>query len=269
LIEFNPVTAPKLRVCAVSYLNTVPLVWGMMHGSERGVFDLSFALPSECADRIATGDADIGAVPVIEVMRQRLAIVPGTGIACRRAVRTILLASKKPPGEIRTLAADIGSRTSVMLARVILSLRYGAHPEIVAMAPDLESMLTRSDAALIIGDAALRLDPRALPYHVLDLGEEWVETTGLPMVFAVWAGRPDRVDARLEAAFTSSCRFGLANLDTIISQEAPKRGVSEKLVRQYLTENLVFELGERDYEGMRRFLGYAEHLEPALMGARA
>src|SRR5262245_26902422 len=102
----------------------------MLHGNESGMFDLSFALPSECADRIAMGDSDIGAVPVIEVIRQRLRIVPGTGIACRRAVRTILLASKKPPGEIKTLAADIGSRTSVMLARVILSERYGAHPEI-------------------------------------------------------------------------------------------------------------------------------------------
>ena len=240
----------------------------MLHGSERGLFDLSFALPSECANRIAAGDADIGAVPVIEVARQRLRIVPGAGIACRRAVRTILLASKTPPGEIRTLAADTGSRTSVMLARVILSHRFGAHPQVVPMPPDLDRMLARADAALIIGDAALRLDPQALPYRVLDLGESWVEMTGLPMVFAVWAGRADRVDAALQAPFTSSCRFGLANLDTIVSQEAPRRGVSEELVRQYLTRNLVFELSERDYEGMRLFLDYAEQLDSALVGER-
>src|SRR5690242_9592708 len=164
---------PKPRVCAVSFLNTVPLVWGMLHGEQRDLFDLSFAIPSECANRLADGRADIGIVPAVELNRQRLYILRGTGIACRGPVRSILLISKAPFSQIRSLATDSSSRTSVMLARIILSKKYGAEPELLSHPPDLSSMLQTCDAALIIGDPALLLDPAALPYRVLDLGDEW------------------------------------------------------------------------------------------------
>src|SRR5215472_6250066 len=150
---------PRLRVCAVSYLNTTPLVWGMLHGAQRGLFDLEFAIPAVCADRLASGDADIGIVPSFELTKQELEIIPGAGIACHGAVRSILLISSRPAEAIRTLAADSSSRTSVELARVILARKYGAHPEIVRQAPNLDAMLKTADAALIIGDPALRIDP--------------------------------------------------------------------------------------------------------------
>src|SRR5579863_7870566 len=128
----TPTTKP--RVCAVSYLNTVPLVWGMLHGTGpdhgREVFDLRFALPSECADQLASGEADIGIVPVIEMARQHLEYFPGTGIACHGPVRSILVVSKVPFREIKTLATDSGSRTSVMLSRVILAEKFGAEPAV-------------------------------------------------------------------------------------------------------------------------------------------
>src|SRR6476661_1331478 len=160
----------------------------MLHGPARGLFDLEFRIPAGCADQLASGAADIGIVPSFELTRQELEILPGAGIACHGAVRSILLISTRPAAEIRTLAADTSSRTSVQLARVILERRYGAEPRQIPHPPDLEAMLRVADAALIIGDPALRIS-LDVPYHVYDLGAEWVEMTGLPMVFAVWAGR--------------------------------------------------------------------------------
>jgi chorismate dehydratase len=255
------------RVCAVSYLNTVPLVWGMLHGAGsedgKGVFDLRFALPSECADQIASGDADIGIVPVIEMARQKLEYFPGTGIACHGPVRSILLVSKVPFREIRTLATDAGSRTSVQLARIILAERFGVTPGLISRRADLVTMLGEADAALLIGDAALRIDPAKLPFETLDLGGEWVTMTGLPMVFAVWAGRKGVVQPPSTAAFDNSCRYGLAHIDDIVRCESVARDFPEPLVREYLTSHIVFELGARDYQGLETFLERAAGLEKA------
>ena len=229
----------------------------MLNGPQRGLFELEFRIPAECADQLARGAADIGIVPSFELTRQNLEVLPGAGIACHGPVRSILLVSKVPAGEIRTLAADSSSRTSVQLARVILERRFGAAYESIPHAPDLDAMLRKADAALVIGDPALALDPAQLPYHVYDLGAEWVEMTGLPMVFAVWAGQRDAVTPAVVEAFRDSCRWGREHLEQIVAEEAPRRGFAPELVREYLSRHIVHELGPRDYEGMRRFLEYA------------
>ena len=245
-------------MCAVSYLNTVPLVWGLQHSRDLGdAFDLRFALPSECADQLATGQADIGIVPVIEMARQGLDYFPGTGIACHGPVRSTLLISKVPFREIRTLATDSGSRTSAMLAQVILAERFGVKPQVFSHPADLVKMLEQADAALLIGDAALRVDPAAMPFETLDLGQEWVALTGLPMVFAVWAGRQEIIREPYGRLFVESCRYGLEHMDEIVSAEAPARRFHPDLVRRYLTHHIVFELGEKDYEGMRLYIRHA------------
>jgi predicted solute-binding protein len=233
----------------------------MLHGTERDLFELSFAVPSECADRVARGESDIGIVPVIEVERLALEAIPGTGIACRGAVRSILLISKLPPSEIRTLAADTSSRTSVMLSRVILAERYGSSPRLIPHPPDLAAMLEQADAALIIGDPALRLNPGELPFFVYDLGKEWFELTGLPMVLAIWAGPKEVITPDLPAAFLSSYRYGAEHLDDIVRQEAAVRGISEERAREYLTRHIVFELGNAEYRGMEMFLEKCSQLE--------
>lgn len=243
----------------VSYLNTVPLVWGMLHGDQQGLFDLSFAIPAECADRLADGRADIGIVPSVELIRQKLEIVRGTGIACQGAVRSILLISKVPFPEIRTLATDACSRTSVALSRIVLARRYGVEPQLTSQVPHLGQMLEHSDAALIIGDAALLLDPATLPFHVLDLGEEWTKMTGLPMVFAVWAARAE-MPAQDPVPFLRSLRFGIEHVEQIARQEHAKVGISESLALEYLTRNIIFELGESEYAGLATFLQYAAEL---------
>jgi predicted solute-binding protein len=145
----------------------------------------------------------------------------------------------------------------VQLARVILARRYGAHPRIFSHPPDLPAMMRAAGAALVIGDPALAIDPAALPWHVTDLGTEWVQMTGLPMVFAVWAGRAECVTPELEAAFLSSCRCGREHIAEIAGVEGPPRGFAPELAREYLTHNIVHELGAREYEGLRLFLEYA------------
>jgi chorismate dehydratase len=254
---------PSIKVCAVSYLNTSPLVWGMLHGDQRGAFDLKFRIPSECAREVATGAVDIGIIPSIELNRHDYGRVRGLGIASRGAVRSILLVSSKPFGEIRTLAGDISSRTSIALARVILDRRYGTSPRMLPHEPDLARMLAAADAALIIGDPALHLDPNREDYYVLDLGASWTEMTGLPMVFAIWAGRKRAITPQVEAVFQASYEFGRAHLEDIIRVEAAQRGLPPELAREYLTEHILCELGEAEYRGLELFLEYARATQEA------
>jgi len=234
----------------------------MLHGPQNGLFDLDFQIPSACADSLTAGRADIGIVPSFELTRQHLEIIPGAGIACHGPVRSILLVSARPAAKIRTLAADSSSRTSVQLARLILDRRYGASPEVTAQPPDLDRMLRSADAALIIGDPALRIDPDRLPYHVYDLGAEWVEMTGLPMVFAVWAGRPGLVTPEVTEAFQASLRYGREHIDQIVAVESARREFPPDLVRDYLTHHIVHELGAREYAGMDRFLAWTRAAQP-------
>jgi predicted solute-binding protein len=258
-------------VCAVSYLNTVPLVWGLQHAPDpvlRDTFDLRFALPSACADQLAAGQADIGIVPVIEMARQGLDYFPGTGIACHGPVRSILLISKVALKEIRTLATDSGSRTSMMLAQVILAEKFGVRPQVFSHPANLAEMLEKADAALLIGDAALRVDPATMPFETLDLGAEWVAMTGLPMVFAVWAGRKEIIREPYGRIFLESCRYGLSHMEDIVEAEAPARQFGADLVREYLTRHIVFELGEKDYQGMRLYIRHALSIDRAMMASK-
>ncbi len=232
----------------------------MLQGDQRGRFELEFALPSECADRLAARQTDIGIVPTVELERLDLEVIRGVGIACRGPIRSILLVLKTPPEAVRTLAADTSSRTSIALARIILAERYAARPRVQPMPPDLDTMLAAADAAVIIGDPALRVDPAALPYRVLDLGGQWRSLTGLPMVFAVWAARREVFAPELTDMFLASCRFGRAHLDDIVRQEAGRRGIPEALAREYLGERVVYELGEWEYRGLAEFLERARRL---------
>ena len=253
----------RVRVGAVSYLNTVPLVWGMLHGVQRDSVDLSFSIPALCAEEIENGLTEVGIVPVAEIARQGLEIVSDVGITCRGAVRSILLCSRKPIREIRTLAADASSRTSVQLARVILRERYGVEPAIARAQPDLKSMLADADAALLIGDPALRLHPAELHLECLDLGAEWWELTKLPMVFAAWAGKPGLASDELWNLTRDSYNFGREHLEEIVTSEFAARGVSQELAREYLTKYIRFEIGRAEQKGLQAFLELAQ-LSPGI-----
>ena len=244
----------ELRISAVSFLNTTPLVWGLTKGPLQGRAEVWFEVPSACAASVAGGVADLGIIPVIEMARQRLSSVPGLGIASDGAVRSIFVISRVPAQEIRSLALDTSSRTSVALARVILERKYGVVPRTIACPPHLEKMLTLADAALVIGDPALRLAPQQEGYFTYDLGKEWTELTDLPMVYAMWAG-PGAAEAT--ELMHDSYAYGKERIAEIVEGEAEPRGISVALAREYLTKHIVFELGERHMRGLELYLSMA------------
>jgi chorismate dehydratase len=243
-----------VRLGAVSYLNAEPAVYGL--DADPG-FRLERDVPSRIARRLHAGDVDLGIIPSIEYAFGHYAIVPGSAIASRGAVRSVCLFHHGPLEKVRRVALDTSSRTSVTLAKVLLRERLGRSPQYVPMAPSLVDMLAVADAALMIGDPALDQEgdvPR------LDLGEEWLRVTGLPFVFACWAGRAGSVNPagvrRLQAALAS----GRAHFDEIAERQA--RGVPGRAerYRAYLRENIVFELGEAEQAGLREFYRRAHAL---------
>ncbi len=229
----------------------------MLRGPQKERVQLSFSIPSICATEVERGDIDVGLVPVAEIARQGLEIVPGVGIACLGAVRSILLFSKAPWRQVRTVAADLSSRTSVQLARVILRERFGVEPEVTPQAPVLEAMLAQADAALVIGDPALRMHPETLPFASLDLGAEWFKLTRLPMVFAAWAGKPGLPIEEFSEIARGSYQFGRERLDEIVEEQYAVRGITRELAKKYLTQYIRFELGAKELEGLERFLRLA------------
>jgi chorismate dehydratase len=257
----------NLVVSAVSYLNTWPLVWGFLRGPQQGLFDFRFDLPARCAAAVGDGSADIGLVPCAELDPLGLDFIPDLGIACEGPVRSILLVSRKPFSAIRTLALDSSSRTSVALTRILLAEIYGCKPVMIRQAPRLEEMLAECDAALVIGDPALHIEPEKLPYHSLDLGAEWVKWTGLPMVFAVWAGHTGILTDSTADAFRASYEWGLGRTDEMVAQAVRERGFRESVAREYLSRTIVYRLGAKHLEGLGLFRKLTAQLEavPALV----
>lgn len=225
----------------------------MLRGQEQDAVDLSFSLPCVCAAEVADGITEIGLVPVAEIGRQRLEIVADLGIVSHGAVRSILLISRVPWTKIRSLAADSSSRTSVQLAKIVLRERFGVEPTITEESPDWREMLSHSDAALVIGDPALRIDPEKLPYEHLDLGAEWTQLTALPMVFAAWAGKPGMRDHGFREVALRSYQFGMSHLPEILNIECGKRDIGRALGERYFAEHIRFPLGAREFEGLRQF----------------
>src|ERR1700681_2215869 len=180
----------RLRISAISYLNTAPLMWDFEHGEASGASDISYTLPSDCARALAEGTADIGIIPAAAYAEiPGLQVLPEVAIASRRAVRSILLVSNVPIDRVRSVALDTSSMTSVALTKILFEKWLGGGRTFTSMAPDIDQMLAAHDAGLLIGDPALKID-RAR-YHTLDLAEEWIRHTGKPFVFAFWAVRGD------------------------------------------------------------------------------
>ncbi|HYM78763.1 MAG TPA: menaquinone biosynthesis protein [Candidatus Dormibacteraeota bacterium] len=256
----------RLRISAISYLNTAPLMWDFEHGEAGRNFDISYTLPSACARALAEGTADIGIIPAAAFTEiPGLQILPDVAIASRRAVRSILLVSQIPVDLVRTVALDTSSMTSVALAKVLFKKWLGGGRTFTSMEPDVEKMLAECDAGLLIGDPALQIDRQR--YHTVDLAEEWIRFTGKPFVFAFWAVRGEALreaDPRLDlaAVFRESRDRGLepANLDQIAREWAPKLSLSEEDVRAYLTGNIHYRLDAGCLEGLQLFYRYAAEI---------
>lgn len=247
----------QLRVGVVNYINSRPLSRGLFREGEEGGFFCESLPPAVIADRLAAGTLDVGLVPSIELARiAGLTVIPGLAIAATHEVRSVLLVSKVPVGEIASVALDENSRTSAALVRMILKDRYGLEPSFRQARADVEGMLASADAALIIGDPALTV-PRER-FVVLDLAGEWLEMTGLPFVFAVWAVREEVAIAPLVAPFAASLDAGLAELDAIVAETSKETGLAPAVLRDYFTRNLRYRMGPAEQAGLAEFLRRAE-----------
>ena len=250
-----------MRISAISYLNTAPLMWDFEHGSAVRDFEITYTVPSQCAAELANEMADIGIIPAAAYATiPNLIILPGVAIASKQAVGSILLVSEKPLEQIRRIALDSSSLTSVALTRVLFEKFWGAGREFNSAAPELDSMLASHDAALLIGDPALKIDRSR--YHTWDLAEEWIRFTGKPFVFAFWAVRNEALKSctlDLMAVFQHSRDHGLEkkSLEEIARTWAPRLGITKDAVHDYLTTNIYYYLDEPCLDGLQLFYRYA------------
>jgi chorismate dehydratase len=250
---------PLPNVSVVQYLNTIPLIWGMMKGEQQGKYELSPTTPAVCADTIRNRRADIGIIPSIEYQRMdRMQILAGMSIASKDEVKSVLLLSHKPLEQIKSIAVDNSSRTSAALLRVMLRKFYAHYVNLLPSAPNPTEMLKRADAALIIGDPALTYDGQVA--EVYDLAAEWKKFTGLPFVFALWVGHEDANIGRFRRDFEASRDFGLAHVDDIAAEYAPKLKMGAPGIKVYLTENIDYSLDEENRKGLRLFYKLAREV---------
>jgi chorismate dehydratase len=270
----------KVRISVVEYLNTAPLVWSFAEGPLVGKYELSTALPSECADALRQGDADVAIIPSIEYQRiENVIAIPDIAIAAQGEVRSILVVAKKPIEMARRIALDTSSRSSAALVRLLAREYWKVAPEYIEAPPDPAEMLRRADAALVIGDPALRIalkmdalsgkapsgeeccqgDPDEMPVpgfetiFVYDIAHQWREMTGKPCVLAIWAGRPEMITPEVVADFLASKAYGLERMKEIAEAASVKLDLPARALERYLTENIHFDLGQEYLEGLKLY----------------
>jgi chorismate dehydratase len=263
----------RLRIAAIGFLNPAPLMWDFEHPPLSAELALRYTIdrmtPAECAARLAAGTADIGLIPIAALATTPgLRILPGCTIASKDRVRSLILVRRagRSLSEIRSVAADTASRTTIAYARILFHKWGNAAVPFLPMAADLDTMLARADAAILIGDPALlALEERSnrserreeeLVYH--DLAHEWHTLTGLPFVSAVWAAaQGSSLDDSVAEDFVRSRDHGLANIDALVAEWSGRFPIPESTIRAYLTTNIHYVLDEECIEGMRGFFRMA------------
>jgi chorismate dehydratase len=277
----------KLRISIVEFLNTAPLVWGFTDGPLEGRYDLSFTVPSLCAEALRAGEADVAIIPAIEYQRMDgMVILPEMSVSAKGEVRSILALSRGPIENVRRMALDTNSRSSVALVRLLCSGLWHISPEFIDAPPDPEAMLKEADAALLIGDPALRvrlrldlferkavkrtgtsggdecdccLDDAEQPVpgvdmlFVYDVAQEWRRMTGKPCVLAVWAGRREAITPEVVADFLASKQYGLAHIGDIAEGAALKLDLPPHHLESYLRDNIDYSLDPENLAGLELF----------------
>jgi chorismate dehydratase len=275
----------KLRISIVQYLNTAPLVWGFTNGPLRGKYDLSFTVPSRCAEQLRTGQADVAIIPAIEYQRiDDLVILPDMAIASKKQVKSLLIIAKKPIEQVKSFVLDGSSRSTQTLTQILCVEKWKIAPEFFEAPPDLGAMLQQADAALLIGDPALRIsvgierDSRPGPegqtlcqaatlgirnselLYVYDVVSEWRSLTGLPAVLAIWAARRDIAAPEVTADFLASRDFGLSRIAEISFNAARELELPERTLESYLRQNIDFSLDAENRRGLESYFDHAEKL---------
>jgi len=254
----------RIRIGAVSYLNTKPLVYELESLAPHA--DLILDYPSRLADRMAQGQLDVALIPVIEYFRAGVyRLVPNIAIASQGPVLSVTLFSRTPWKEIRRVALDEGSRTSAALAQVLLRKKHCVMPEICPLPLDGNAENVDADAVLLIGDRAMHA---CLPgfRHAFDLGQEWHDWTGLPFVYAAWAVRPGVELGSVLDALHEAKRRGIEQAGAIAAREAPQLGLDAGFCRRYLANIIRFDLGPRELAGLHHYYMLASELGLARRG---
>ena len=279
------ISVSKLRISVVEYLNTAPLVRGFTHGPLQGKYDLSFTVPSQCAEALRTGAVDVAIIPAIEYQRiPNLVILPDLSIASKERVRSLLIISKSPIREARRIALDSSSRSTQALTRILCDARWLISPEFSEAAPDLAAMLANADAAMLIGDPALHLAltaeqhvspgrdgalvctgtqvglPQFTKLYIYDVVHEWWQLTERPAVLAIWAARPEIATPELTADFVASLAFGLAHLPEICAEAARELNLPAKELSLYLRTNIDYSLDPENLKGLNEYFEHAARL---------
>jgi chorismate dehydratase len=275
----------KLRISIVQYLNTAPLVWGFTNGPLQGKYDLSFTVPSQCAEDLRAGRADVAIIPAIEYQRiNDLVILPDMAIASKKLVRSLLIIARKPIDQAKTFALDRSSRSTQALARILCAEKWKIAPNFFEAAPDLNEMLAQADAALVIGDPALRISlgiekdswpdeegqtvsqaaalgiTSAELLYVYDVVGEWRSLTGLPAVLAVWAAKRDVATPEVNADFLASRDFGLSRIAEMSLEAARELELPADKLESYLRKNIDFSLDAENRCGLELYFSHAARL---------
>ncbi len=253
-----------VRLGAVSYLNVRPLVYSL--DTRPDLVSLRFDVPSVCARLLAEGEIDLGMIPSIAYQPSQR-VVPGVCIGSEGAVASVILFSRRPIRDVATIALDVSSETSAALTRILCARVFGIAPTFVPHVPDLAAMLAKADAALLIGDAALFADPRAVGTEAIDLGRAWSDLTGLPFVWAFWAGLPEAVDPATVGLLQRAAEAGMAVTDRIAADYCRDQPDRTAVAQHYLREHLAFRLTDRAIDGLRTYYREAEAL--GLIGTAA
>jgi chorismate dehydratase len=252
-----------VRIGAVGYLNARPHVFGLERSPR---FDVRFDVPSKCADLLHEGMVDLGLIPSIEYLRgpaeapHTYRIVPGVAIASRGPVASVALYTPKAIRDVRSIALDTSSRTSVALVRVLCAREFKIRPILYSSGPQLDDMLTMADAALLIGDSALFLDSDSQsaghPLEKIDMGDVWTGMTGLPFVYAFWAGRPDVLTPDDVVALQRARDEGITRVAEIAAGcfSEPRH---QAIGARYLRDNIKYDLGADERAGLELFYQYA------------
>jgi len=241
-----------VRVGSVQYLNALPLVHGL--DSRPELFSLAFDVPSKCASMLHDKSVDLALIPTIEyVRRSDYLVVPDIAVASEGPVASVAIFTKRPTTAIRSIAIDSSSRTSVALLKILCARWFDIEPKFVTMRPDLEAMLKRCDAALLIGDTALFTEHETTDLEKIDLGEEWTHMTNLPFVWAFWVGRPGIVEESHLEALLKAREEGVLALDAIAEKHGSDDEEYAGRAQSYLRDNVHFDLTERAITGLKEF----------------
>lgn len=247
------------RISASSYSNTAPLVWSFLYGQNHGKVEIILDnAPARSAELLAQDRVDAALVPVIAYqMIDSVRLIPDVCVGAKERVRSVCLVTKgRDLGDVRSVSLDTSSRTSVVLTKIIFREFLGSEPVWRDARPDIDLMFADSDAALLIGDPALRLSalPAGAAYRTFDLAELWRQHTGLGFVFAMWMTRRENVSIDFAAARDE----GLAHIDEIIANYETEIMLGHDEMRKYLSENISYSVSDSMRQGMALYFDLAQ-----------